>query len=99
MTTLFARFDEDRSNEVKVGDDMTWYELSEEFFAFLQGCGYVLSRADFAEYWAQYLEDQKYDADADGCCGGCHTQSDVGAQVFDNMRVDLTNQSICKNLE
>lgn len=56
MTVVFANFSDDRSNEVKIqSDEMTWHELSEEFFSFLQGSGYVLERADFAEYWAQYL--------------------------------------------
>lgn len=57
MTTLFARFDEDRSTELKLhNDDVTWMDLSEEFFAFLQGCGYQMTREDFAEYWGQYAE-------------------------------------------
>ena len=56
MTVVFAKFSDDRSNEVKIQSDwMTWPQLSEEFFSFLQGCGYVLERADFAEYWSHYL--------------------------------------------
>ena len=56
MTTLFARFDEDRSTELKLhNDDVTWWELADEFLAFLQGCGYQVTREDFAEYWAQFL--------------------------------------------
>lgn len=56
MTIVFANYSEQRSNEVKVQHEViTWPVLSEEFFSFLQGCGYVLERADFAEYWSQYL--------------------------------------------
>lgn len=57
MTTLFARFSTERSTEVKLqNDEVTWMELSEEFFAFLQGCGYQMTRDEFAEYWMQYSE-------------------------------------------
>lgn len=64
MTTLFARFDGNRSSEVKLQeDDVTWMELSEEFFAFLQGCGYQIDRADFADYWMQYADQSDVLAD------------------------------------
>jgi hypothetical protein len=56
MTTIFTRSYEGRSTEVKVIDDITWWEMSEEFFAFLQGCGYQVTREDFAEYWMQYMK-------------------------------------------
>lgn len=57
MTTVFTKFDKFRTTEVKVLDeDATWPELAEEFFTFLQGCGYVLTREDFAAYWEQYLD-------------------------------------------
>lgn len=75
MTTLFARFDEHRSTEVKLqNDDVTWMELAEEFLAFLQGCGYQMTREDFADYWAQYLPPEDLDDDivisTKSCCGG-----------------------------
>jgi len=58
MSIVFLKYDDERSVEHKVTDeDMTWPDLSEDFFSFLQGCGYVLSREDFADYWSQYLPD------------------------------------------
>lgn len=73
--------------EVKINDtNGTWMDLSEEFFRFLQGCGYQLTREDFAHYWAeatntQYQANDDSDWYADdtggiGCgggCTGCHT--------------------------
>ena len=56
MTVQFSNFSEDRSTEVRLeNEDYTWPELAEEFLAFLQGCGYMISRQDFAEYWAAKL--------------------------------------------
>ena len=56
MTVQFSNFSEDRSTEVRLeNEDYTWPELAEEFLAFLQGCGYMISRQDFAEYWAAEL--------------------------------------------
>lgn len=52
-------YDEETGREVtmRLDEDQTWHDASEDFFAFLQGCGYVLDRKDFAEYWSQYKED------------------------------------------
>jgi hypothetical protein len=58
MTTAFVRYSKDRTTEIKVTNPtVTWRDLSENFFEFLQGCGYQLTRCDFAEYWAQYLDE------------------------------------------
>lgn len=45
-----------RSINMTLEDGSTWSELSEEFFLFLQACGYIVTRSDLAEQWAEYLE-------------------------------------------
>jgi len=58
MSIVFLKYDDEHSVEHKVSDgDIMWTDLSEDFFSFLQGCGYVLTREDFADYWSQYLPD------------------------------------------
>lgn len=54
MSYVFIRLGKDGSNELKINsDDITWSNLSEEFFRFLQGSGYQLTRRDLAAYWAE----------------------------------------------
>lgn len=60
----FSASDETRYVSVQLDDSAVWTEVAEEFFSFLQGCGFVLTRADFAEYWSQYLEPNRYSPDS-----------------------------------
>lgn len=43
--------------EMRVDEGVTWWELSDHFFNFLQASGYVITRQDFAEYWADQLDE------------------------------------------
>ena len=76
MSFSFIRFDKDSSNELKINDsDVTWMELSEAFFRFLQGSGYYVTREDIAYYWAemsgiQYQANDDLDWYGDDSCGG-----------------------------
>lgn len=56
MTTIFKREYNGRSIELRLpNDDVTWWDLADDFISFLQGCGYQVTREDFAEYFTQFL--------------------------------------------
>jgi hypothetical protein len=75
MTTIFARYDEGRSNELKIAsDEITWPELADEFVTFLQGCGYVVDHSDLAEHFAEHLRIGVTMGD----CGMTFADGDIG---------------------
>lgn len=52
MTYKFTSNDGSRKVVVQVDNhDMTWMDLSEEFFEFLRGCGFYLDRQDLSDYF------------------------------------------------
>lgn len=49
----FFHTDEDSNSSVRItngSEAPTWMDLTEDFFAFLQGCGYALDRQEFADH-------------------------------------------------
>lgn len=90
---IFIHMLSDRSNELKVNGGLNWQDLSEEFFTFLQGSGYVLSRGEFADYWAQHSDQVSISIDSYGFEGGSdipYFNYDYGHDVFGNMATNLT---------
>ena len=64
-----------RTNTTILQEDLTWNQVAEEFFSFLLGCGYVLTRDQFASYWAstspkETLNDTYFFINEE--YGGCH---------------------------
>ena len=48
---VFTLVEEDRGIEFKLSSGLTWWDLSDQFLSFLQGCGYQVTQEDFASYW------------------------------------------------
>ena len=56
---LFIKDDEDGQVMLTISTGVTWPELSETYLQFLQGCGYHVTAADLAEYYAELSGDQE----------------------------------------
>lgn len=99
MTTVFSKFDEGRSTEVRVTNDITWTELADAFQEFLSGCGFVVTRADLAEYFSDgewVCQHDEADTSTDTITiTGWHGDTDIsvtyGSDVFNTMAADLTS--------
>ena len=90
---VFEQQEDDVQVTMIVDSGATWWELSEKFFSFLQASGYVLSREQFAEYWADQLEDQIAEDNT-------VTITTFGNDVFNTMNdsVEVTGSTITLNV-
>ena len=45
--------------QVKINENATWSEASDEFVHFLQGCGYIVQGIEIAEYLMEQYDFQR----------------------------------------
>lgn len=77
-----------RKTIVELEDDSSasWSELTELFFEYLQGCGYILTREDFAEYVEDAFSDTSSDSFSEA--------AEIEPSVWRSLRNDPIPQEI-----
>ena len=72
----FTKDDQVASVSMTMDNNITWMELTEQFYGFMVACGYTVDREDFAEYVIESTfgpvdEDEIQEVDDTGCDGDC----------------------------
>lgn len=50
---VFSQIGEHHDMTMTINSDVTWHELTDQFVAFLRGCGYQVTGADVADYMTE----------------------------------------------
>lgn len=58
---VFSQISDTRQLELTIDGDSTWMAVTEEFVAFLQGCGYQVTGTDVADYLTEVYGITEYD--------------------------------------